>query len=84
MASTHKQIMAAFTPERRKAIKRESARLAAEHFRAADEWDAKQEAKKPRQSAAVSGVEMAACLHRLSGSKRAAEPKRGRGRSKRE
>ena len=51
MATTHKEMMASFTPERRKAIRKESARLEAEHFRAADKWDARQAAKKSRKKA---------------------------------
>ena len=51
MATTHREIMGSFTPERRKAIRKESARLESEHFQAADEWDAKQAAKKSRKNA---------------------------------
>ena len=51
MATTHKEVVASVTPERRRAINKESARLEPEHFQAAEEWDAKQAAKKSRKSA---------------------------------
>ena len=51
MPTTHKEVMASFTPERRKAIREESARMEAEHFQTADKWDAKQAAKKSRKKA---------------------------------